>query len=185
MWPRYNAQMNPAGRCFSFDDYTNGYVRGEASISLFLQPYAERVDGDLVVTNEDAHTYGQIVGLASNSMAPVLEKPGFFTAIVGPLRPGSRFSNEFQIVRNKYLEDQIFYPDRDFCTSGAGQVLGPDGKGAGYNWYVDMSSEKKEQSWAVTFERRFTDEHGKSEVRLVTWCRHDSEKPPDQGSAGA
>mmetsp|Transcript_5636 Transcript_5636/g.13238 ORF Transcript_5636/g.13238 Transcript_5636/m.13238 type:complete len:1020 (+) Transcript_5636:99-3158(+) len=52
MWPRYNAWMNPNGRCFSFDDAANGYVRGEMCGSVALKPYAEKVDKDLVVPDQ-------------------------------------------------------------------------------------------------------------------------------------
>ena len=34
MWPRFNAYMNPNGRCFSFDQCANGYVRGETCASV-------------------------------------------------------------------------------------------------------------------------------------------------------
>eukprot|EP00440_Ansanella_granifera_P025272 gb/GFBE01027447.1/.p1 GENE.gb/GFBE01027447.1/~~gb/GFBE01027447.1/.p1 ORF type:complete len:928 (+),score=221.30 gb/GFBE01027447.1/:1-2784(+) len=61
MWPRFNAYMNPAGRCFSFDQNADGYVRGECCGSVALKPYANRVDGQLVV-DEDAPCLGNMVG---------------------------------------------------------------------------------------------------------------------------
>ncbi|CAK9038106.1 unnamed protein product [Durusdinium trenchii] len=52
MWPRWNAFMNPAGRSFCFDQQANGYVMGECSISTVLKPYAEKVDGELLVSKD-------------------------------------------------------------------------------------------------------------------------------------
>jgi len=52
MWPRWNAFMNPAGRCLSFDYQAAGYVLGECSISVVLKPYAEKVEDELVVSQE-------------------------------------------------------------------------------------------------------------------------------------
>ena len=64
MWPRWNAFMNPVGRCFCFDREANGYVIGECSISVVLKPYAEKatrgallstgaqVDDQLVVSDQ-------------------------------------------------------------------------------------------------------------------------------------
>lgn len=49
MWPRFNAWMNPNGRCFAFDQCANGYVRGEMCGSVCLKPYAERVDDRFVI----------------------------------------------------------------------------------------------------------------------------------------
>jgi len=60
MWPRFNAWMNPAGRCFSFDQNANGYVRGECCASVALEPYANKVDGALVVS--DKPCIGTMVG---------------------------------------------------------------------------------------------------------------------------
>lgn len=60
MWPRFNAWMNPRGRCFTFDQNANGYVRGECCASAVLKPYFENVNGQLV--QPDAAVSGTIVG---------------------------------------------------------------------------------------------------------------------------
>ncbi|CAK9063804.1 Non-reducing polyketide synthase pyr2 (Pyripyropene synthesis protein 2) [Durusdinium trenchii] len=60
MWPRWNAFMNPAGRSFCFDQQANGYVMGECSISTVLKPYAEKVDGELLVSKDPC--IGSMVG---------------------------------------------------------------------------------------------------------------------------
>lgn len=60
LWPRWNAFMNPAGRCLSFDAQAAGYVLGECSISLVLKPYAEKVENELVVAQEPL--IGSMVG---------------------------------------------------------------------------------------------------------------------------
>eukprot|EP00933_Yihiella_yeosuensis_P033938 TRINITY_DN27528_c0_g1_i1.p1 TRINITY_DN27528_c0_g1~~TRINITY_DN27528_c0_g1_i1.p1 ORF type:complete len:1048 (-),score=162.23 TRINITY_DN27528_c0_g1_i1:128-2983(-) len=61
MWPRFNASMNPVGRCFSFDQNANGYVRGECCGSVALKPYAEKVDDKLVIA-EDQPCVGTLTG---------------------------------------------------------------------------------------------------------------------------
>lgn len=60
LWPRWNAFMNPAGRCLSFDAQAAGYVLGECSISVVLKPYAEKVENELVVPQEPL--IGSMVG---------------------------------------------------------------------------------------------------------------------------
>mmetsp|Transcript_22608 Transcript_22608/g.40816 ORF Transcript_22608/g.40816 Transcript_22608/m.40816 type:complete len:926 (+) Transcript_22608:47-2824(+) len=60
LWPRFNAWMNPAGRCFSFDQNANGYVRGECCASAALKPYADKVDNEMVIP--DAPVVGTLVG---------------------------------------------------------------------------------------------------------------------------
>jgi len=52
MWPRWEAFMNPAGRCFSFDNAARGYVVGEGCTMCTLKPYAEKVDGSIVVSDD-------------------------------------------------------------------------------------------------------------------------------------
>mmetsp|Transcript_62523 Transcript_62523/g.141029 ORF Transcript_62523/g.141029 Transcript_62523/m.141029 type:complete len:1042 (-) Transcript_62523:216-3341(-) len=53
MWPRFNAYMNPIGRCFTWDHNANGYVRGEACTSLCQKQYMDKVDGDWIVNDKD------------------------------------------------------------------------------------------------------------------------------------
>eukprot|EP00931_Biecheleriopsis_adriatica_P005568 TRINITY_DN107069_c0_g1_i1.p1 TRINITY_DN107069_c0_g1~~TRINITY_DN107069_c0_g1_i1.p1 ORF type:complete len:914 (-),score=148.65 TRINITY_DN107069_c0_g1_i1:269-3010(-) len=65
MWPRWNAFMNPAGRCFSFAQNADGWVVGEACISVALKPYAEKIDDQLIVA--DGPRVGNIVGLAATN----------------------------------------------------------------------------------------------------------------------
>jgi len=60
MWPRFNAYMNPNGRCFTFDHSADGYVRGESCTSLCQKPWGDKVDGEWVVS--DAHCLGTMVG---------------------------------------------------------------------------------------------------------------------------
>lgn len=60
MWPRFNAWMNPVGRCFAFDQNANGYVRGECCASVALKPYAEKVDDQLVIA--DGPCIGTLTG---------------------------------------------------------------------------------------------------------------------------
>mmetsp|Transcript_102686 Transcript_102686/g.290734 ORF Transcript_102686/g.290734 Transcript_102686/m.290734 type:complete len:1037 (-) Transcript_102686:220-3330(-) len=60
MWPRFNAYMNPIGRCFSFDANGNGYVRGESCSSICLKTYMDKVDGEIVASNQ--YTLGTFVG---------------------------------------------------------------------------------------------------------------------------
>jgi len=75
MWPRFNAWMNPKGRCFTFDENANGYVRGECCASVCLKPFAEKVDGEFVVP--DMHTLGCMTGwrMVSNGRAASLTTP--------------------------------------------------------------------------------------------------------------
>ncbi|CAE7461697.1 ppsA [Symbiodinium natans] len=75
MWPRFNAYMNPAGRCFSFDQAANGYVRGECCASAALKPYAEKVDNQLLVV--DAPVLGTLVGwrMTNNGRSAGLAAP--------------------------------------------------------------------------------------------------------------
>jgi len=61
MWPRFNAYMNPAGRCLTFDASANGYVRGESCSSVCQKPYAEKVDNRWSLI-EDAPCIGSMVG---------------------------------------------------------------------------------------------------------------------------
>eukprot|EP00930_Biecheleria_cincta_P044317 TRINITY_DN30434_c0_g2_i1.p1 TRINITY_DN30434_c0_g2~~TRINITY_DN30434_c0_g2_i1.p1 ORF type:complete len:935 (-),score=146.47 TRINITY_DN30434_c0_g2_i1:166-2970(-) len=60
LWPRWNALMNPAGRCFSFDHSGNGYVIGDCCASATLMPYAETVDGEVKII--EAPLMGTMVG---------------------------------------------------------------------------------------------------------------------------
>mmetsp|Transcript_23200 Transcript_23200/g.65843 ORF Transcript_23200/g.65843 Transcript_23200/m.65843 type:complete len:1042 (-) Transcript_23200:215-3340(-) len=60
MWPRFNAYMNPVGRCFTFDASADGYVRGESCTSLCQKPYMDKVDGEWV--NSDSKCLGSMVG---------------------------------------------------------------------------------------------------------------------------
>lgn len=64
-WPRFNFQMNPMGRCLTFDESGGGYVRGEAVGNLCIVPYAERIDGEWAVP--DRHCIGTLVGMHANS----------------------------------------------------------------------------------------------------------------------
>lgn len=75
MWPRFNAYMNPKGRCFSFDQAANGYVRGECCASAALKPYAEKVDNQLLVV--DAPCIGTLVGwrMTNNGRSAGLAAP--------------------------------------------------------------------------------------------------------------
>nr|AQS99284.1 type I polyketide synthase [Gambierdiscus excentricus] len=76
MWPRHNTFMNPAGRCFTFDESGNGYVRGEAAANLCLMPYAEKIDGQFAVP-DDAKCLGTLVGrrAVSNGRCASLTAP--------------------------------------------------------------------------------------------------------------
>lgn len=47
-WPVHGQFMNPAGRCFSFDASSAGYVKGEGSSLVVLKRHAEEVEGELV-----------------------------------------------------------------------------------------------------------------------------------------
>lgn len=60
LWPRWNALMNPVGRCFSFDQAGNGYVIGDCCASAALMPYAELVDGEVKLI--EAPCYGTMAG---------------------------------------------------------------------------------------------------------------------------
>jgi len=60
LWPRYNAYMNPIGRCFTFDQSANGYVRGESCTSLCQKQYMDKVDGEWVVSDDPC--LGTMVG---------------------------------------------------------------------------------------------------------------------------
>jgi polyketide synthase-associated protein len=63
MWPRFNAFMNPEGRCFTFNDpQARGYVRGECCASVCLRPFFAAVDGELVA-QKDEPCVGTIVGV--------------------------------------------------------------------------------------------------------------------------
>mmetsp|Transcript_36372 Transcript_36372/g.104550 ORF Transcript_36372/g.104550 Transcript_36372/m.104550 type:complete len:1037 (+) Transcript_36372:111-3221(+) len=75
MWPRYNCWMNPIGRCLTFDQSANGYVRGEMCGSVCLKPYAEKVDKDLVIADQPC--VGCITGwrMISNGRAASLTAP--------------------------------------------------------------------------------------------------------------
>mmetsp|Transcript_59163 Transcript_59163/g.190297 ORF Transcript_59163/g.190297 Transcript_59163/m.190297 type:complete len:653 (+) Transcript_59163:2-1960(+) len=76
MWCRFGSFMNPHGRCFTFDQSANGYVRGEMCGSMALKPYAEKVDGNLVVP-ENVDCLGTIVGwrMTNNGRAASLTAP--------------------------------------------------------------------------------------------------------------
>lgn len=52
-WPKMNMHMNPLGRCFSFDQNANGYIRGEGAGSFCIRPYLQNVDGQMVVNEEE------------------------------------------------------------------------------------------------------------------------------------
>ena len=76
MWPRFGAYMNPNGRCFSFDQSANGYVRGECCASAALKPYAEKTSaGDLFVI--DGPCIGTLVGwrMTNNGRSAGLHAP--------------------------------------------------------------------------------------------------------------
>ncbi|CAE7221089.1 ppsD [Symbiodinium pilosum] len=75
MWPRFNAYMNPKGRCFSFDQAANGYVRGECCASAALKPYAEKVDNQLIIA--DGPCLGTLVGwrMTNNGRSAGLAAP--------------------------------------------------------------------------------------------------------------
>nr|AQS99258.1 type I polyketide synthase [Gambierdiscus excentricus] len=75
MWPRFNAYMNPIGRCFTFDASAGGYVRGEACTSLCQKPYTDKIDGELVVS--DALCIGSMVGwrMVNNGRGASLTAP--------------------------------------------------------------------------------------------------------------
>ncbi|CAJ1330124.1 unnamed protein product [Effrenium voratum] len=75
MWPRFNAYMNPNGRCFSFDQCANGYVRGECCASAALKPYAEKVGNQLSVI--EGPVVGTMVGwrMTNNGRSAGLHAP--------------------------------------------------------------------------------------------------------------
>nr|AQS99190.1 type I polyketide synthase [Gambierdiscus polynesiensis] len=75
MWPRFNAYMNPIGRCFTFDASAGGYVRGEACSSVCQKPYTDRIDGEWVVS--DSLCIGSMVGwkMTNNGRGASLTAP--------------------------------------------------------------------------------------------------------------
>lgn len=75
MWPRFNAYMNPIGRCFTFDANADGYVRGESCTSLCQKPYMDKVDGEWVVG--DSVCLGTMVGwrMTNNGRGASLTAP--------------------------------------------------------------------------------------------------------------
>eukprot|EP00435_Cladocopium_sp_Y103_P060539 s121_g22.t1 len=76
MWPRFQAYMNPNGRCFSFDQCANGYIRGECCASAALKPYAEKTkSGDLSVI--EGPCIGTLVGwrMTNNGRSAGLHAP--------------------------------------------------------------------------------------------------------------
>nr|AQS99280.1 type I polyketide synthase [Gambierdiscus excentricus] len=75
MWPRFNAYMNPVGRCFTFSSCAAGYVRGEACTSLCQKPYTDKVDGDWVAS--DSFCIGSMVGwrVTNNGRGASLTSP--------------------------------------------------------------------------------------------------------------
>mmetsp|Transcript_94336 Transcript_94336/g.250533 ORF Transcript_94336/g.250533 Transcript_94336/m.250533 type:complete len:1041 (-) Transcript_94336:155-3277(-) len=75
MWPRFNAYMNPIGRCFTFDASADGYVRGESCTSLCQKKYMDKVDGEWV--NSDQNCLGTMVGwrMTNNGRAASITAP--------------------------------------------------------------------------------------------------------------
>jgi len=51
MWPRWEAWMNPAGRCFTFDHSAGGYVMGEGCSVAALKAYYDKVAGELITSD--------------------------------------------------------------------------------------------------------------------------------------
>lgn len=66
MWLRYQNFMNPVGRCFTFDQSSGGYVRGECCASVCLKPYFEVIDGDKKKI-QDEPCLGSLVGFRMTS----------------------------------------------------------------------------------------------------------------------
>jgi len=60
-WPRHGSTMNHVGRCLTFDQSANGYVRGEGCASLFLKRYAPPTDEEEYKLSED-FCHGTLVG---------------------------------------------------------------------------------------------------------------------------
>jgi len=48
-WPVHNQFMNPVGRCMTFDQNANGYVKGEGAASVGLKRHGELVEGEVIV----------------------------------------------------------------------------------------------------------------------------------------
>mmetsp|Transcript_48559 Transcript_48559/g.123645 ORF Transcript_48559/g.123645 Transcript_48559/m.123645 type:complete len:1178 (-) Transcript_48559:122-3655(-) len=59
--------MSLTGRCLTFDQSADGYIRGEGSAGVYMNPYLHEVDGEVVV-DEDPRSIGLVAGVwASHS----------------------------------------------------------------------------------------------------------------------
>lgn len=57
--------MTNKGRCLTFDAAANGYVRAEATVGACVRPYADLVDGEVVI-DDKIQVLGMIAGCAVN-----------------------------------------------------------------------------------------------------------------------
>ncbi|KUJ19541.1 reducing type I polyketide synthase [Mollisia scopiformis] len=72
--------LSPDGRCYSFDDRSNGYGRGEGFGVLILKPISQAIqDGDTIRalirstgTNQDGHTPGGVTQPSKDSQAKLI-----------------------------------------------------------------------------------------------------------------
>jgi len=65
-WGLYNPQMNPFGRCCSFDESADGHIRSEGSESIVLKRHGETIDGKFVY-DDSYETFGFLTGWACMS----------------------------------------------------------------------------------------------------------------------
>jgi polyketide synthase-associated protein len=65
IWPRLNNMMDPAGRCFVFDDCASGFCLSEGITFLSVSSLTEKIDGKQVVKEPAKH--GTICGWRINS----------------------------------------------------------------------------------------------------------------------
>ena len=74
--------LSPDGRCYSFDDRSNGYGRGEGFAVLVLKPLSHAIqDGDTIRalirstgTNQDGHTTGGLTQPSKESQSRLIDE---------------------------------------------------------------------------------------------------------------